>query len=233
MSARRTPGGRSSSIRNHPNLKDVAADFIREGIVSGRFGPGGKVDQDEIAGILGISRLPVREALIELAQKGFVTAIPRRGAFVVDLGVDDIDDHYEVLAMAFALAARRAAKQLRAVQLLDLESIHDEIAATDDLTVRQALNRDFYQMINHAGSSPRLLSILGFLSGALPGSYYLSAPAWSETEAMYRERMLAALQAHDPDAASRAAEEHLRACAKVTVEELRAQGYWSSDDADA
>ena len=64
--ARRAPvGARSPSITNHPNLKDVAEDFISEGIVSGKLRPGVKVDQDEVAGILGISRLPVREALFE------------------------------------------------------------------------------------------------------------------------------------------------------------------------
>ena len=64
--APRTPvGGRSPSSTNHPNLKDVAEDFISEGIVSGKLRPGVKVDQDEVAGILRISRLPVREALFE------------------------------------------------------------------------------------------------------------------------------------------------------------------------
>jgi len=47
--------------------------------------PGSKVDQDEIAESLGVSRAPVREALIELAQKGFVDAVPRRGAFVAEV----------------------------------------------------------------------------------------------------------------------------------------------------
>jgi len=226
VNAHRTPAG--GSIKNHPNLKDVAEAFISEGIVSGKFRPGAKVDQDEVAGILGISRLPVREALIELAQKGFVTAVPRRGAFVADLGVDDIEDHFEILSMAFALTSRRAAKNLSAEQLVDLRSIHGEIEASDDPVVRGALNREFNATINHAGCSSRLLSILGFLSGALPGSYYMSAPAWAATEAVFRGQMLAALEAHDADAAALVAAEHLRACAKVTIEELHARGYWTS-----
>jgi DNA-binding GntR family transcriptional regulator len=223
--AQRTLADRS--IREHPNLKDVAADFIRQAIVSGRFGPGAKVDQDEVAGLLGVSRLPVREALIELAQKGFVTAIPRRGAFVAALGVDDIDDHYEVLAMAYALASRRAAQNLSPEQLVELRSIAEEVQASDEQSVREALNREFNEIINVAGSSNRLLSILGFLAGALPGSYYLAASGWTATEAVYRGRMLAALEARDSDAAAWVAMEHLRACAKVTIEELDARGYWS------
>jgi DNA-binding GntR family transcriptional regulator len=219
--------GRTGGIKNHPNLKDVAEEFISQGIVTGRFLPGAKVDQDEIAGILGISRLPVREALIELAQKGYVTAIPRRGAFVANLGVDDIEDHFEVLSMAFALASRRAAKVLSDEQIAELREIDEEIKASDDPVALRVLNRDFNQVINHAGSSSRLLSILSFLSGALPASYYLSAPAWAATEAVFRKKILTALEARDSDAAAAVGSEHLKTCAKVTIDELRARGYWA------
>jgi DNA-binding GntR family transcriptional regulator len=230
------PSGRgsarpASAIQDHPNLKDVAESFISEGIVSGSLEPGAKVDQDEIAGILGISRLPVREALIELAQKGFVTAVPRRGAFVSELGPDDIEDHFEVLGMAFALASRRAAKRLSPEQVADLKSIHAEIDASDDLAAKVLLNREFFQIINHAGCSNRLLSIVTFLSGALPARYYLSSTTWAATEDSFRAPMLAAMEAKDAVTAGKVAFEHLHTCGQVTIEELRARGYWTDEDA--
>jgi DNA-binding GntR family transcriptional regulator len=214
---------------NHRSLKDIAADFIREAIVSGRFGPGSKIDQDEVAETLGISRLPIREALIELGEKGFVAALPRRGAFVVGLTVEDIDDHFEVLGVLFGLTARRAAKELGPAQLAELRSIHDEIDATTDHATHEVLNHEFYRTINQVGSSARLLSTLRFLSRALPGDYYLAAPAWASTEARYRVRLLEALEAHDAPAAVRVTEEHFHACGKVVVDELRARGYWAAD----
>ena len=61
----------------HPSLKDSAADYLREQILTGQLTPGTKIDQDEISAALGISRLPVREALIELANEGLVDAVPR------------------------------------------------------------------------------------------------------------------------------------------------------------
>jgi len=215
--------------RNHPSLKDMAADFIREGIVSGQLGPGAKVDQDEIAKDLGISRLPIREALIELTAKGFVTAIPHRGAFVVKLTVEDIDDHFEILGILFALAARKAAMKIGGAQLLDLRNLHHEIAATRDQSLRVDLDREFYRIINEAGSSVRLRLSLRYLWLSLPNDYYCSSPSWAATEAIHRERILAALEAHDPRAAVQMTEAHLRACAKVTIDELRSRGYWSDD----
>jgi DNA-binding GntR family transcriptional regulator len=217
-----------ADLRDHPNLKDHVATYIREGIVSGRFGPGDKIDQDEVAATLGVSRLPVREALIELAQNGYVAAIPRRGAFVADLGVDDVEDHYAVVGMVVAVVARRAAKELSRAQLRDLRKIHGEIAATADLSVQEALNREFYAVINHSGGSARLLSILQFLSGALVSGFYLSSP-WGPTEEKYREQMIEALESRDADAAANVAEEHLHECGRVTIEELRERGYWTDE----
>ncbi|TCJ31438.1 GntR family transcriptional regulator, partial [Parafrankia sp. BMG5.11] len=78
----------ASGRRRYGNLKDEAASFIREAIVSRALPPRSKIDQDEVADALGISRAPVREALIELAQKGFVDAVPRRGAFVAEVTVE-------------------------------------------------------------------------------------------------------------------------------------------------
>jgi DNA-binding FadR family transcriptional regulator len=62
---------------NHPSLKDAAAAYIREQILTGKLTPGTKIDQDEISEALGMSRLPVREALIELAQESLIDAVPR------------------------------------------------------------------------------------------------------------------------------------------------------------
>ena len=219
-----------TSSPSHPSLKDIAVDYIRQGIVSGQLGPGDKIDQDEIAGILGISRLPVREALIELAHKGFVTTIPRRGAFVVELREEDIEDHFEVLAMVFALVSRRAAKEMDSDDRELLRRLHEQIAASDDPELSERLNKTFFQTINQAGSSNLLRrSILQFLAGSLPGSLYTTSPECTTTEALYRDHLLAALEAQDAEQAANVAQEHLRMCERLTLEVLRERGYWDRD----
>ncbi|MEM6110340.1 GntR family transcriptional regulator [Mycobacterium sp. 050272] len=218
--------GRGGST-NYQSLKELASDYIREGVVSGRLGPGGKVDQDQIADELGTSRLPVREALIDLTATGFVESIPRRGAFVARLTVPDIEDHFEVISLLFRLTARRAAKHITDEQLRTLHKLHTDITTTQDLPTRLALSYEFYRLINHMGASDRLLLTLRFLAFALPNDFYFSSARWPATETVYRERVLAALEGHDGEAAERATEEHLRTCAKVTIDALRARDYWS------
>ncbi|UXA05380.1 GntR family transcriptional regulator [Mycobacterium sp. SMC-2] len=222
-------GGR----RNHQSLKELATDYIREGIVSGRLRPGAKVDQDQIAGELGISRLPIREALIDLTARGFVESIPRRGAFVARLTVQDIEDYFEVIGLFFGLTARRAAKCITDEQLRSLKKLHTEATTTQDPSTRLALTYEFYRVINELGITERLLVTLRFLALALPSDYYFSTSRWPATETAYRERVLTAIESHDAEAAARATEEHLRTCAKVTIDELRAQGYWSESEGTA
>ena len=59
------------------NLADEVADHIRDSILTGRLRPGTRIDQDAIARDMGVSRLPVREALISLDQEGLVRTLPR------------------------------------------------------------------------------------------------------------------------------------------------------------
>ena len=230
-----TYGGKLRSGRSHPrytpSLKDMAVEFIREAIASRALRPGAKVEQDEIADELGSSRLPIREALIELTAKGFVVAIPRRGAYVVHLTVEDIEDHFEVVGILFAVAARRATRRLSDAELTELRRLHGQIATTRDDSMRQELNHDFLRAINEAGSSNRLLLTLRYLWLSLPNDFYTSAPEWAANESRYREQILAQLEARDGEAAANSAEAHLQACAKVTVDSLRAQGYWTGPTA--
>ena len=103
---------------NHPSLKDTAAAYLREQILTGKLTPGhqGRPGRDQRGA--GMSRLPVREALIELAQESLIDAVPRRGAFVARLERADIVDHYRIFGLIAGLAASRAATSLTDEQLV-------------------------------------------------------------------------------------------------------------------
>ena len=169
---------------SHPSLKDSAADYLREQILTGQLTPGTKIDQDEISAALGISRLPVREALIELANEGLVDAVPRRGAFVARLERADIVDHYRIFGLVAGLAASRAATSLTDAQLVELRQIHESFARRRPTPMpRRRWNHEFHKRINRAGGSRRLVSVLALLSRSLPVRYFEFVPGWAETSA--------------------------------------------------
>lgn len=92
-------------------------DDIENAILSGEYGPGTKLDETLLATRFGVSRTPVREALMQLHAIGLIEQRPRRGAVVIDPGPHRIFEMFEVMggleAMAGGLAARRLTAESR------------------------------------------------------------------------------------------------------------------------
>ena len=217
---------------NHPSLKDAAAAYLREQILTGELTPGTKIDQDEISEALGMSRLPVREALIELAQESLVDAVPRRGAFVARLERADIIDHYRIFGLISGLAGSRAATSLTDEQLVHLRRIHESFVAAADPEDQAHWNHEFHKIINQAGGSRRLASVLGLLSRSLPVRYFEFVPNWAAISASHHARILSALEARDAHEAQRMLEHHLAESGDLAVEILQEMGYWDRDTGD-
>jgi DNA-binding GntR family transcriptional regulator len=94
-------------------MQRIVTDRVRSAILSGQFGPGERVPQDDLAQQLGVSRMPVREALRILESEGLVELRPHRGAVVVDLLPEDIAEVFEIRAMLEGKAAALAAPACR------------------------------------------------------------------------------------------------------------------------
>src|SRR5215203_4308511 len=109
-----------------PNLPDEVAKWMRRAIFSGELKSGERINQDEIAEKLDISRLPIREAVIALEREGLVRTIPRRGSFVWEFRQQDILDQYEMYSLVAALATERAAANLSETEIAELRASVDE-----------------------------------------------------------------------------------------------------------
>ncbi|MEZ5343054.1 MAG: GntR family transcriptional regulator, partial [Acidimicrobiales bacterium] len=133
-------------------LADDVAIYVRELILTGQLEPGSRVDQDAIGDAMGVSRSPVREAIVVLGQEGLLEVLPRRGAIVAHLTREDVIDHYELFGLISGRAASAAAIGLSDKERHDLQAIHDrfEVAAPSELS---ALNRDFHRLITRAAPS--------------------------------------------------------------------------------
>jgi DNA-binding GntR family transcriptional regulator len=219
------PGGPQGRLR-YGTLKDVAAVYLREQILTGRLVPGTKVEQERISEELGISRLPVREALIELAQEGLIEAVPRRGAFVARLEREDIVDHYRIFGQVAGLAASRAAGCLDADQLALLRQMNASFGAATDPREQAHWNHEFHQLINRAGGSRRLRSVLALFSRSLPVRYFDFAPQWARTSVQDHARIIDALESRDAYEVQRMVEHHLAGSGALAVQILQDMGYW-------
>jgi DNA-binding GntR family transcriptional regulator len=117
------------------SAQEAAHARLREMIFSGALQAGQALRQEEIARQLGLSRLPVREALNRLATEGLVELKPRRGFYVVSLKADEIEDIFEIRAMLEERAGQLAAERMtmedadavdRLIDLLDAAVERDE-----------------------------------------------------------------------------------------------------------
>jgi DNA-binding GntR family transcriptional regulator len=131
-------------------------DEIENGIITGVFKPGERLDEVQLATRFGVSRTPIREALMQLSAIGLVETRPRRGAVVVDPGPNRIYEMFEVMAelegMAGALAARRHTEQDRTALLTSHERC-ERSARTDDTDSYYYDNETFHHTIYEAGHS--------------------------------------------------------------------------------
>ena len=100
---------------------EALRDEIEQDIVTGRYRPGERLDEQSLADRFGVSRTPIREALMQLASSGMVELHARRGAFVISLSLKEILERFETMAalegMCGALAARRITDEQRATLL--------------------------------------------------------------------------------------------------------------------
>jgi DNA-binding GntR family transcriptional regulator len=133
---------------------------LRNRVFTGAMPPGAQYLEQELAAMLGMSRTPVREALIRLADERLVEVRPRHGARVLSISSRDMADIYELVAELEALAARRlAANGPTAGQLAALEAAVEDMRtalAANDRTAWAAGDRMFHAIIVTASGNERL-----------------------------------------------------------------------------
>ncbi len=131
-------------------------DEIENGIVTGTLAPGSRLDEVQLASRFGVSRTPIREALMQLGAIGLVEIRPRRGAVVVDPGPNRIYEMFEVMAelegMAGSLAARRYTEEDRA-KLLAAHAKCELSATSGDTDAYYYDNEIFHHAIYEASHS--------------------------------------------------------------------------------
>jgi DNA-binding GntR family transcriptional regulator len=213
-----------------PNLQEHVARWFRRAVFSGELKPGQRINQDEIAEKLELSRLPVREAIIALEREGLVKTIPRRGSFVWDFGRQDILDQYEMYALVSGLATERAAANISAADLAALRQSVDEMSSQTDPDKQEAANDQFHAIINRASRSPRLMWLLGLLASSVPVGFHEGG--WQIAARDHLE-LIEHLERGDAKAAAEAMREHVRHTGQHAVRFLALDDSSGDDGAEA
>lgn len=139
---------------------DVLREAIEEMIAVGKFPPGHHLDETELANEFGVSRTPIREALIQLASMGIIVMRPRRGALVTEIAPQQLIEMFEVMAELEAMCARLAARRMTPAEHAVLLAAHLACTAArdnEDSDVYFYKNEEFHQQI-YTGSQNTFLA---------------------------------------------------------------------------
>lgn len=142
-------------------MTDLVADRLRELILSGELATGERITQGWLAKQLGVSTMPVREALLRLVTEGLVIAEPNRSFTIARNTEDDLRDVFWLHATIAGELSRRAAAGSTPELVEALTQSHRQyVDNIDDLDKRFAANWAFFRAVNLAADSPRLLLML-------------------------------------------------------------------------
>jgi DNA-binding GntR family transcriptional regulator len=179
---------------------------LRVLIASGQLEPGQQVIQDSLAATLGVSRVPLREALKVLEGEGQVTYHPHRGYFVADLSVDDLVEVYRIRSLLEDEAIRVGVPLLTDEDIEYLEDILNDVetaAKSQDVSAVTAANRRFHFALFEASNMPRLVRLIKNqwdATDAYRGVYFATSANLAHMNTEHRH-MISALIARDVETA--------------------------------
>lgn len=211
----------------HAPLTSMIATTIRERIVNGDLAPGVRLVEARLSEELGVSRVPVREALRALAADGVVTIEPRRGASVTVYSPELVQELVEVRATLEALNAKLAARRHNPELIARLQHIVSqgaEIAKSDDPKKLHDDNVNFHEALAGIAANSVLRDMVRSLRERTapifaPHSRKRARENWEEHAAIVR-----AVIAGDADLAGLLAARHVYSAAQVVPHAVANEG---------
>lgn len=155
----------------HKQLHHAVADQLRAAIQTGALKPGAWLRQERLAQELGVSQMPVREALKELIAEGLIEHLPYRGVRVVEFSPDDVGEVYAHRSFLESRAAFLAAKQITAQEIALLKELQAQMKKNlgpRHIAAYRELNRRFHHIIFNACRKPYLIHTLTQLWAFFP-----------------------------------------------------------------
>ena len=201
-------------LDSYQPLREVVCETLRDAVRRGVLQPGERLMEIQLAEELGVSRTPVREAIRKLEMEGYVIMMPRRGTYVADLSIRDVNEVFEIRTSLESLASGLAAERITEDELEKLQRLLVEIGAhiqNGDMESIVRTDTEFHDLLYQASRNKRLVGIISNLREQLT--------RFRTTSMSYPGRLKATLEEHrniveaiaqgDEKAARKAAEHHM------------------------
>jgi DNA-binding GntR family transcriptional regulator len=222
---------RLESIQSHRPLTDIVFERLRDAIIDGRLEAGQWLRQETLAQELGVSQMPVREALKRLVAEGLAVRIPYKGVKVVEFSPEDIVDICTVRLVLESLAVRLATPLITDEDLERLEENLRELEGCtrqDQIARRRQLNDEFHLSICRASGRQYLVRLLEMLWRWFPNVILYEGtlrqeellPARMAREMREHRAILEALERQEAQQAEEETRRHIRNLSQELAEVL-------------
>lgn len=202
--------------------QELVTDAIRLAILHGRFHPGDRIDQTDIAEELGVSRSPVREAIRVLTTEDLLTHYRHRGTVVTERSADELRELNFMRQLLEGAAARRAATIITDERLEELGKMIADGRSSTDFEYLLSLNNRFHTYIYDSYEQPYLVSEIQKLRNKVApyNRLYLDLKgqihaAWDDHEQIYQ-----ACLERDGDGAEKTTHNHLQRVLEVILKAI-------------
>jgi DNA-binding GntR family transcriptional regulator len=212
-----------------------AAQILRDAILTGKLKPGETLAQDRLSKLLGMSPMPIREALLRLGHEGFVESHPNRSFVVAHTTREDVRDAYWLYSVvASKLIERGTANDAKTLadQLTAANTKMDSLPSGSSSAAFEAASIEFHDAINQAAGSPKLVTLLGTIRKYIPEHIYSELPEWVALSLKGHKTIAAAVRSGDPDRAAKAMAKHVLRAGDYLIQRFTDAGYWATPDAD-
>lgn len=215
-------------------VTDTVYQMLRERIVEQRFPPGSKINVEEIAKQLDVSRTPVHEALTILANDGLVEVRPRRGTFVTEFTSRDYEESLDIRRALEVLACETVVVHATDDDIADLKhlveqmetSVVDASDSAEAARKHDAMNLEFHSRLVRLSGNRRLIATYGDLRAHIKiARAHVDATGWQSrvpVETQEHLNIIDALSRRDVAALKSALDTHLRRSTASLIEDVMA-----------
>ena len=214
-------------LDSYQPLREVVCETLRDAIRKGVLKPGERLMEIQLAEELGVSRTPVREAIRKLELEGYVIMMPRRGTYVANLSIRDVNEVFEIRTSLDSLASGLAAERITDDELERLQRLLVTIGGyveANDMDKLVETDMEFHDLLYQASRNTRLVGIIFNLREQLTRfrTTSMSFPGRLKATLEEHRRIVEAIAQGDVKEAQQAAEDHMEKSEQTLLASMEA-----------
>jgi DNA-binding GntR family transcriptional regulator len=181
--------------------KDQVVNHILNLILTGKLRSGDRVDRNEIALGLGVSRVPIQEALVQLEHDGIVSTRYHRGAFVERFDEATVLEHHEVDGLLNGIASARAASNPTPRILGQIDALMRSLRSAKEARAFSEIAGEYRRTVNDEYAGPRLHATIRASQNLIPRVFWMTYQDSRDDMLPFYEDETSAIHRRDPEAA--------------------------------